>query len=87
MRFLVVGARMAGAASALALHKLGHEVLVVDRANADPRLVTSGIEVILGEPDPERILSNVDEVVVSPGIPDEPAGAFQINGAVWRNAA
>jgi UDP-N-acetylmuramoylalanine--D-glutamate ligase len=69
MRFLVVGARMAGAASALALHKLGHEVLVVDRANADPRLVTSGIEVILGEPDPERILSNVDEVVVSPGIP------------------
>jgi UDP-N-acetylmuramoylalanine--D-glutamate ligase len=69
MRYLVAGARVAGAASALALHRLGHEVVVVDREAADPRLVDAGIEVILGDVDPELLLSKVDEVVLSPGIP------------------
>jgi UDP-N-acetylmuramoylalanine--D-glutamate ligase len=69
MRYLVAGARVAGAASALALHRLGHDVLVVDRESADPRLREAGIEVIIGDPDPERLLSKVDEVVLSPGIP------------------
>jgi UDP-N-acetylmuramoylalanine--D-glutamate ligase len=68
MRFLVLGARVAGAASALALHRLGHEVIVVDRNSADPALEAAGIEVIIGEPDPEKLLSGVDEVVVAPGI-------------------
>ncbi|HCT80981.1 MAG TPA: UDP-N-acetylmuramoyl-L-alanine--D-glutamate ligase [Micromonosporaceae bacterium] len=69
MRYLVAGARVAGAASALALHRLGHKVTVVDRAAADPALEAAGIEVIIGDPDPEQLLSGVDEVVLSPGIP------------------
>lgn len=68
-RFLVIGARVAGSASALALHRLGHRVTVVDRAVADPRLEAAGIEVVIGEPDPHELLSGVDEVVLSPGIP------------------
>lgn len=69
MRVLVAGARVAGAASALALHRLGHKVTVVDRAAADPALEAAGIEVIIGDPDPGQLLSGVDEVVLSPGIP------------------
>lgn len=69
MRFVVAGGRVAGAASALALHRLGHEVIVVDRQEADPALAAAGIEVIIGEPDPHQLLSGVDEVVLSPGIP------------------
>jgi UDP-N-acetylmuramoylalanine--D-glutamate ligase len=71
MKYLVVGARVAGAASALALHRLGHDVLVVDRNNADPALAEAGIEVVLGEPDPAGLLDGVDEVVVAPGIPPQ----------------
>ncbi len=67
--FLVVGARMAGAASALTLHARGHTVRVVDRVLRDARLDAAGIETIIGEPDPAALLSGVDEVVVSPGIP------------------
>ncbi len=69
MKYLVVGARVAGAASALALHRLGHQVVAVDRNAADPALREAGIEVIIGEPDPAQLLSGVDEVVLSPGIP------------------
>ncbi len=69
MKYLVLGARVAGAASALALHRLGHEVIVTDRQSADPALEAAGIEVIIGEPDPAMLLSGVDEVVVAPGIP------------------
>jgi UDP-N-acetylmuramoylalanine--D-glutamate ligase len=69
VKYLVVGARVAGAASALALHRLGHQVLVVDRGSADPALQQAGIEVIIGDPSPAELLSGVDEVVLSPGIP------------------
>ncbi|WP_203908628.1 UDP-N-acetylmuramoyl-L-alanine--D-glutamate ligase [Rhizocola hellebori] len=69
MKYLVVGARVAGAASALALHRLGHQVRVVDQHSADPALAEAGIEVIIGDPEPSQLLSGVDEVVLSPGIP------------------
>ncbi|GIH04761.1 UDP-N-acetylmuramoylalanine--D-glutamate ligase [Rhizocola hellebori] len=65
----MVGARVAGAASALALHRLGHQVRVVDQHSADPALAEAGIEVIIGDPEPSQLLSGVDEVVLSPGIP------------------
>ncbi|HEX6684458.1 MAG TPA: UDP-N-acetylmuramoyl-L-alanine--D-glutamate ligase [Candidatus Limnocylindrales bacterium] len=65
--FLVAGGRVAGAAAALALHRLGHEVTVVDRSAADPALAEAGIRVVIGEPDPAELLAGVQELVVSPG--------------------
>jgi len=64
---VVAGGRVAGAAAALALHRLGHDVTVVDRSAADPRLEQAGIRVIIGEPEPGELLQGMDELVVSPG--------------------
>ncbi|HZM80672.1 MAG TPA: UDP-N-acetylmuramoyl-L-alanine--D-glutamate ligase [Candidatus Limnocylindrales bacterium] len=66
-RVVVAGGRVAGAAAALALHGLGHDVIVVDRSAADPRLEQAGIRVIIGEPEPGELLQGMDELVVSPG--------------------
>lgn len=60
---VVAGARVAGAASALALHRRGAKVTVIDRV-ANEELAAEGIEMIVGE---TLDLSGVDELVVSPG--------------------
>jgi len=66
-KVVVAGGRVAGAAAALALRRLGHDVTVVDRCAADPALEENGIRVVIGEPDPDELLRGVKELVVSPG--------------------
>ena len=69
-RALVLGLAMTGEAAALALAARGVEVVVNDRsADADPgRLAGTGVELRLGTED-ESVLSGVDVVVKSPGVP------------------
>jgi UDP-N-acetylmuramoylalanine--D-glutamate ligase len=69
---LVAGARVAGAACARALMRLGASVTVVDRAASQEAtaLAEEGATVIIGEPGPDRLLAEpVDDLVVSPGFP------------------
>ena len=69
-RVLVLGLAVTGEAAALALAARGVEVVVSDRsAHADPgRLAGTGVELRLGTED-ETVLSGVDLVVKSPGVP------------------
>ena len=69
-RALVLGLAVTGEAAALALAARGVEVVVNDRsADADPgRLAGTGVELRLGTED-ESVLSGVDVVVKSPGVP------------------
>jgi UDP-N-acetylmuramoylalanine--D-glutamate ligase len=69
-RALVLGLAVTGEAAALALAARGVEVVVNDRsADADPgRLAGTGVELRLGTED-ESVLSGVDLVVKSPGVP------------------
>jgi UDP-N-acetylmuramoylalanine--D-glutamate ligase len=69
-RALVLGLAVTGEAAALALAARGVEVVVNDRsADADPgRLSGTGVELRLGTED-ESVLSGVDLVVKSPGVP------------------
>jgi len=66
----VLGLAVTGEAAALALAARGVEVVVTDRsADADPgRLAGTGVELRLGTED-ESVLSGVDLVVKSPGVP------------------
>jgi UDP-N-acetylmuramoylalanine--D-glutamate ligase len=69
-RALVLGLAVTGEAAALALAARGVEVVVADRSpDADPgRLAGTGVEVRLGTED-EGLLTGVDLVVKSPGVP------------------
>ena len=69
-RALVLGLAVTGEAAALALAARGVEVVVNDRStDADPgRLAGTGVELRLGTED-ESVLSGVDVVVKSPGVP------------------
>ncbi|HXR12507.1 MAG TPA: UDP-N-acetylmuramoyl-L-alanine--D-glutamate ligase [Gaiellaceae bacterium] len=69
-RALVLGLGVTGEAAALALAARGVEVVVADRsADADPgRLAGTGVELRLGTED-ESVLTGVDLVVKSPGVP------------------
>jgi UDP-N-acetylmuramoylalanine--D-glutamate ligase len=70
-RALVLGLAVTGEAAALALAARGVEVVVNDRsADADPgRLAGTGVEMRLGTED-ESVLSGVELVVKSPGVPE-----------------
>ncbi|MGH2934051.1 MAG: Mur ligase family protein [Gaiellaceae bacterium] len=69
-RALVLGLAVTGEAAALALAARGAEVVVADRSpDADPgRLAGTGVEIRLGTED-EGLLTGVDLVVKSPGVP------------------
>src|SRR5438270_4915870 len=69
-RVLVLGLGVTGEAAALALAARGVEVVVSDRAaDADPgRLAGTGVEMLLGT-ESESVLSGVELVVKSPGVP------------------
>jgi UDP-N-acetylmuramoylalanine--D-glutamate ligase len=69
-RVLVLGLGVTGEAAALALAARGADVVVSDRsADADPgRLAGTGVEMRLGTED-ESVLSGVELVVKSPGVP------------------
>jgi len=69
-RALVLGLAVTGEAAALALAARGVEVVVADRsADADPgRLAGTGVELRLGTEE-ESVLTGVDLVVKSPGVP------------------
>ena len=69
-RVLVLGLGVTGEAAALALAARGVEVVVSDRSpDADPgRLAGTGVEMRLGTED-ESVLSGVELVVKSPGVP------------------
>jgi UDP-N-acetylmuramoylalanine--D-glutamate ligase len=69
-RALVLGLAVSGEAAALALAARGVEVIVADRsADARPgRLAGTGVELHLGTED-EGLLTGVDLVVKSPGVP------------------
>jgi UDP-N-acetylmuramoylalanine--D-glutamate ligase len=69
-RALVLGLGVTGEAAALALAARGVEVVVSDRsADADPgRLAGTGVEMRLGT-EGESVLSGVELVVKSPGVP------------------
>ncbi|HZN17865.1 MAG TPA: UDP-N-acetylmuramoyl-L-alanine--D-glutamate ligase [Micromonosporaceae bacterium] len=68
-RVLVAGARVAGAAAARALLRLGAEVVVVDRAASaeTEALAAAGARVVVADAPPAGLLDGVADVVVSPG--------------------
>lgn len=68
-RVLVAGARVAGAAAARALLRLGAHVVVVDRsASAETEaLAEAGAAVVIADEPPAGLLDGVADVVVSPG--------------------
>src|SRR5438046_1718623 len=69
-RVLVLGLGVTGESAALALAARGAEVVVSDRsADAEPgKLAGTGVEIRLGTED-ESVLSGVELVVKSPGVP------------------
>ncbi len=67
----MVGAGVAASASARALLTRGAQVTVVDRVDS-PRLAELaglGARIVVGEPDAAIVLAEVDDVLVSPGVP------------------
>ncbi|HET8681324.1 MAG TPA: UDP-N-acetylmuramoyl-L-alanine--D-glutamate ligase, partial [Micromonosporaceae bacterium] len=68
-RVLVAGARVAGAAAARALLRLGAEVVVVDRSASagTEALAAAGARVVVADQPPAGLLDGVADVVVSPG--------------------
>jgi len=86
-RALVLGLGVTGEAAALALASQGVEVVVADRsADARPgRLAGTGVELHLGTED-EGLLTGVDLVVKSPGVPARSplaAAAHGLGIPVW----
>ncbi|HEY4412099.1 MAG TPA: UDP-N-acetylmuramoyl-L-alanine--D-glutamate ligase [Gaiellaceae bacterium] len=86
-RALVLGLAVTGEAAALALAARGVEVVVNDRSpDADPgRLTGTGVEMRLGTED-ESVLSGVELVVKSPGVPERSpvvVAARERGIAVW----
>ncbi len=71
-RALVVGLARSGQAASLALARRGVEVVAADRSSdvETGRLADAGVEVHLGTEE-ESLLSGVDLVVKSPGVPGE----------------
>ncbi|MGB9857693.1 MAG: UDP-N-acetylmuramoyl-L-alanine--D-glutamate ligase [Dictyoglomaceae bacterium] len=75
-KVLILGLGESGFYSALFLHKKGAKVLVNDIKNEEafkgilPELKKRGIEYILGS-HPKEILSSIDLIVVSPGVPKD----------------
>ncbi len=68
---LVVGARVAGAAAARVLARLGARVTVVDRTRTAQleELADQGITTLVADDTSPVSLEGVDQVVVSPGVP------------------
>ncbi len=86
MRLLVLGAGISGTAAAHLGQRLGYQVTVFD---ADPRagaaLVAEGLALVSGRWEPD-LLSGIDLVVASPGIPlrsDPITDAFEAGLSVW----
>ncbi|HEY2795006.1 MAG TPA: UDP-N-acetylmuramoyl-L-alanine--D-glutamate ligase [Micromonosporaceae bacterium] len=75
MRYLVVGSGMAAAACVRALLATDADVTVTDRAaNAvTEELSAAGARIVIASPPPLSLLDDVDEVIVSPGVPPHDA--------------
>jgi UDP-N-acetylmuramoylalanine--D-glutamate ligase len=71
MHHLVVGAGVAAVAAAEALLAGGDRVTVTDRrpGPALDRLAAAGASVVVADPPPTTLLHDVDDMVVSPGVP------------------
>jgi UDP-N-acetylmuramoylalanine--D-glutamate ligase len=72
---LVVGAGIAAVASAEVLLADGDGVTVTDRRPSDAldRLSAAGATVVVADPAPLELLDQVDDVIVSPGVPPDDA--------------
>jgi len=70
---LVVGAVRSGVAAAAALAAHGARVRLHDRDTALAPAVSAGVEVVLGERDPDALLDGAEVLVKSPGVPAEVA--------------
>jgi UDP-N-acetylmuramoylalanine--D-glutamate ligase len=72
---LVVGAGMAAVASAEALLRDGDGVTITDRRPSDAleRLSAAGATIVIADPPPIELLDEVDDLVVSPGVPPHDA--------------
>jgi len=87
-RVLVVGLARSGRAAALALARRGVEVVAADRSphvEAAERLEDAGVELHLGSEE-ESLLSEVELVVKSPGVPGEsplPSAARARSIPIW----
>jgi UDP-N-acetylmuramoylalanine--D-glutamate ligase len=66
---------MAAIASAEALLRDGDEVTITDRRPSDAldRLSQAGATVVIGNPPPLELLDEIDDVIVSPGVPPHDA--------------
>ncbi|HEU0240161.1 MAG TPA: UDP-N-acetylmuramoyl-L-alanine--D-glutamate ligase [Micromonosporaceae bacterium] len=74
-RHLVVGAAVAAVASAEWFLAAGDRVTVTDRrlSEALDRLTSAGATVLVADPPPVDLLADVDDVLVSPGVPPHDA--------------
>src|SRR5579884_1397929 len=87
-RVLVVGLARSGRAAALALARRGVDVVAADRSpdvEAVERLEGAGVELHLGNEE-ESLLSEVEVVVKSPGVPGEsplPSAARALSIPIW----
>jgi UDP-N-acetylmuramoylalanine--D-glutamate ligase len=72
---LVIGAGVAAVASVEALLDDGDQVTVTDRRPTDvlDRLSAAGATVVIADPLPLELLDEVDDVIVSPGVPPHDA--------------
>jgi UDP-N-acetylmuramoylalanine--D-glutamate ligase len=72
---LIVGAGMAAVASAEALLRDGDEVTITDRRPSDAldRMSAAGATVVLADPAPRELLDEIDDLIVSPGVPPHDA--------------
>jgi UDP-N-acetylmuramoylalanine--D-glutamate ligase len=67
-KFLVLGAGLSGISAALTAHKLGAKVIINDINEKVLQDIPSDIETLFGS-HPKKLLSSVDTIIVSPGIP------------------
>jgi UDP-N-acetylmuramoylalanine--D-glutamate ligase len=74
-RHLVVGAGVAAVASAEALLAAGEQVTITDRrpGAALDKLREAGATLVIADPPPLELLDEVDDVIVSPGVPPHDA--------------
>ncbi|HKE64979.1 MAG TPA: UDP-N-acetylmuramoyl-L-alanine--D-glutamate ligase [Micromonosporaceae bacterium] len=74
-RHLVVGAAVAAVAGAEWFLAAGDSVIVTDRrpSEALDRLASAGATVLVADPPPVDLLTDVDDVLVSPGVPPHDA--------------
>jgi UDP-N-acetylmuramoylalanine--D-glutamate ligase len=72
---LVVGAGMAAVASAETLLRDGDAVTITDRRPSDAldRLSAAGATVVIADPPPTELLDEIDDLIVSPGVPPHDA--------------